>query len=61
MTTHICIWFEDGGGPVGHGELVCVCGERAVVVMDDEGVEVVVVVESSRASVRERHELAASA
>ena len=45
----------------GHGELVCVCGERAVVVMDDEGVEVLVVVEASRASVREPAELAISA
>ncbi|EYR64357.1 hypothetical protein N866_12035 [Actinotalea ferrariae CF5-4] len=58
--THICVWFEDGG-PSGHGELVCVCGERAIVVLDDEGVEVLVVVESSRASVRELGELAVSA
>jgi hypothetical protein len=60
MRTHVCIWFEDGG-PSGLGELVCVCGERAVVVIDDEGVAVVVVMESSTASVRERAELAISA
>ncbi|WP_225755004.1 hypothetical protein [Actinotalea sp. Marseille-Q4924] len=60
MATHICVWFEDGSTP-GHGELVCMCGERAVVVLDDDGVEVLVVVEASRASVRERGELAISA
>lgn len=60
MTTHICIWFEDGG-PSGLGELVCVCGERAVVVVDEEGVEAVVVLATSAASVRRQDELAMSA
>jgi hypothetical protein len=60
MTTHICVWFEDGG-PHGLGELVCVCGERAIVVLEDDGTEVVVVVESSAASVRGTAELAISA
>ena len=60
MTTHICVWFEDGG-PHGFGELVCMCGERAVVVLEDDGSEVLVVVESSPASVRGAAELAISA
>lgn len=60
MTTHICVWFEDGG-PHGLGELVCVCGERALVVLEDDGTEVVVVVESSPASLRGPAELAISA
>ena len=60
MTTHTCVWFEDGG-PHGFGELVCVCGERAVLVLDDDGTEAIVVVAASRASVREAAELAISA
>lgn len=60
MTTHICVWFEDGG-PHGFGELVCVCGERAVLVVDEDGTEALLVVEGSRASVRDTAELAISA
>lgn len=60
MATHICVWFEDGG-PHGLGELVCVCGERAVVVLEEDGTTSVVVVQSAAASVRERGELAISA
>ncbi len=36
---HLCIWFEDGDGV----EVVCVCGARAVTVVDEETGELVVV------------------
>jgi hypothetical protein len=29
---HVCIWFDDGDGV----ELLCVCGARAVSVVDEE-------------------------
>lgn len=36
---HTCIWFDDGDGL----EVLCVCGARAVAVLDDESGELVVV------------------
>lgn len=36
---HLCIWFEDGDGI----DVVCVCGARAVTVLDDETGDLVVV------------------
>ncbi|VTR77835.1 hypothetical protein CHMI_02607 [Cellulomonas hominis] len=37
---HLCTWFDDADGV----ELLCGCGARAVVVVDDETGETVVVV-----------------
>lgn len=36
---HVCIWFEDGDGI----DVLCVCGARAVTVVDEESGELVVV------------------
>lgn len=36
---HVCIWFEDGDGI----DVVCVCGARAVAVVDEETGDLVVV------------------
>lgn len=38
MTTHTCVFFDDG-----EPELLCVCGVRALAVLDDDGETVVVV------------------
>lgn len=36
MSKHICVYFDDGGL-----EPACVCGERLIVVVEEDGVEVV--------------------
>ncbi len=36
---HVCIWFDDGDGV----ELLCVCGARAVTVVDEESGEALLV------------------
>lgn len=36
---HVCIWFEDGDGI----DVLCVCGARAVTVVDEETGDVVVI------------------
>lgn len=38
MAAHTCVWFDDG-----EPELVCVCGARAVAVLEDDGETVVLV------------------
>lgn len=38
MTTHTCVFFDDG-----EPELLCVCGGRAVAVLDVDGETVVLV------------------
>ena len=61
--THVCVYFDDG--ELDHG---CVCGSRAILVLDEDGLEALVVLDDDGATVTtlttgrpERHELLVSA
>lgn len=60
-STHICVYFDDGG--LDH---VCDCGQSAILVVDEDGLEVLVAMERAGATVStltadRREELLASA
>lgn len=41
MAKHICVYYDDGELETG-----CVCGERAVLVSDQDGVDVLVLMDA---------------
>lgn len=41
MSKHICVYFDDGDLDPG-----CVCGERVVLLVDEDGVEVLAILDA---------------
>jgi hypothetical protein len=41
MSKHICVYFDDGGPEPG-----CVCGERVALITDEDGFDVLVLLDA---------------